>query len=891
MLIAKMFEWACNWFFGVYYDYRFNYIIPIVLTIIAIYGCLPLLILQEEFRKVVLQKYFNHVCVSIGIMVMGLIGGIVTSKIITIPMSVILLVSLLLALFWMILFIWYRNRREIIKEFLVYTGVYMQIISFLLAMQGLLSIKEIIVIILIGFIQINYSYKCECVNDSVSTNRSNAINDPALIFPSRKYQLTTLENEIIGCIDNKESKTFCISGRWGEGKTSFINSLLKSISDNVSKNKNYTIESIAIDPKIYDNKQKMLIEFRQQYQEILRRNRLYSGKISNFNIYINSFLSILGEVNIIQKITNYLVSRVQVNSNINGNVLEIRKIKLLIIVDDLDRVIDNVVLEVLSFLKEVLDLEGIIKIIGLSDENLSEYLRSEYLSKYIQHSERLLRLTFDELYDSYINKSYILNIGEMGRKEQKFIIMRVLNRIGELGTVTRRDMENPRKFFYFMDQISFFRSYIRDEIKKNFQIDGFSKIIFESAARIALVKVFSPEDFQHILRLNIQEHKECFSEIDKYIIDFKENGEDSKRAFIPLYIDFQSKIISSNEETIDNYTIEELLKIVPNTMLSLLHYKPVDSVFTKNLKEAILTGKIQENDKRHYLDLIMNQNISCEERTRILKRLMEYFGGRKDNSFFIDLAEIIKGIVFNSETLIIFEKYVCMLKSLLESELIEFRKEALDFTPIKIGIFNNMEKILKGLSEVYKEPYNFMKEYDYDISLKFEENLNKFIVGNFKTFLEDVYNYINSYGKCDSFEELYGLLVRYYELGRELENGFTFTGVKQYGIDYVRILNKEGRYDESLEILVSMMEKVLDRDEAFLLSYRIVEAAVSVVDNKQAEFYFTKEILTNFINFCDNNSIVEQFKMAESKEFLLLFRMKVELFLHKSFSDEELFYE
>lgn len=242
------------------------------------------------------------------------------------------------------------------------------------------------------------------------------------LYDSRKRQLEAIEK----IIKESEYKDFAISinGEWGSGKSELIEALM----DRSEQQPNYYI---YIKPMIVDTQESLIKEFQKSLCNIMNEIGIYCGRNSSLEKYFNE-VSQLIQINNKVSISNLIIKedkdmsyrKLKYDLQRDINLLLTDNKRLVVVIDDFDRVDENKQLGILSFIKEIIDFKGCIVLFALDYNNLEnkEVLTSEYLEKFIATKIQLVNVDFQELVlyhseaelniKSYINNKQVLSILE-----------------------------------------------------------------------------------------------------------------------------------------------------------------------------------------------------------------------------------------------------------------------------------------------------------------------------------------------------------------------------------------------------------------------------------------------------------------------------------------------
>lgn len=183
---------------------------------------------------------------------------------------------------------YYKNCGEVINRTNIICIGIMECAVLLLAIMGRLEVVELLAA---GIVCITLKMANVFMTTCIRTRFKYKINTNTLmkdcpvsqerdLFESRKRQLDSLCKELDKFCG--EPYAVAISGKWGSGKTSFVNALKEKLSEAEFVNVECSIE--------YDIKA-VLKDITSQIQEIYRRNNVYVGK----NGVINKYFKKIGE--------------------------------------------------------------------------------------------------------------------------------------------------------------------------------------------------------------------------------------------------------------------------------------------------------------------------------------------------------------------------------------------------------------------------------------------------------------------------------------------------------------------------------------------------------------------------------------------------------------------
>lgn len=225
------------------------------------------------------------------------------------------------------------------------------------------------------------------------------------LFENRKSQCNLVTNIIKNksIIDNGYS--ICIAGEWGSGKTSFIEAVL----DKLQKDK-ITYSEIRINALELENINTLIEYYFSSLRNILDEKGAYSGFKSEYKEMVNSFLKLASS----ESISNYFTNKLYTQTDYRNNIKELDKLikdimkkeRIVIVVDDLDRCSDEKAIEVLFFTKEIATMSNCI---------------SFYLIDYDKFLQKAAIVAFGEGFlDKFFNRIVAINKADYNEILKKF---------------------------------------------------------------------------------------------------------------------------------------------------------------------------------------------------------------------------------------------------------------------------------------------------------------------------------------------------------------------------------------------------------------------------------------------------------------------------------------
>ena len=306
---------------------------------------------------------------------------------------------------------------------------------------------------------------------------------------------------------NENSLTIGIVGKWGSGKTSFINMVLESFKGN----NNYIV--IKFNPWNISSRKQLISDFFLQLSnniekkgsnEIIEAIGKSLGTLSKFFkplgfIPALSVLSTIGDIT--EKASEFINEYVEsekedlesLKDNINNELTNFDK-KIIIVIDDIDRLCDDEIREIFQLVKSIADFKNTIYILSYDREIVTKALDKtqqdkgeEYLEKIVQVPLVLPYISKSDLDKIFINRLNItINIPDEEYDNSYFSEI-YYNGLAE-------NFENLRDIERYMNVFSLGINLAREELNINDYIV------------ITLIKVFEPDLYEYI-----KNNKEYFS--------------------------------------------------------------------------------------------------------------------------------------------------------------------------------------------------------------------------------------------------------------------------------------------------------------------------------------------------------------------------------------------
>lgn len=337
---------------------------------------------------------------------------------------------------------------------------YISMISTINEPSDISNLIACILFYLIIFNKYRFDKKEEKTEEEINELSDEAVYSKDKLFETRKKELEYIVNYFnidISKID--EPFAISISGKWGEGKSSLTNVLKKELDDK------YII--FDIQPMVTDTRDGLIKYFFSNLEKQFIYYGLLVGNGSSIESYFSSILKLIdnkGLISIKQEVKDIKSSKFylrdkkkDLQEDIKALIKESKK-EILIIIDDFDRIDDNVKYSVLTFIKEIINFNGIKSLILLDYSTLKggteNKITYEFLEKFINKRFELSRLSIDEILEYYENiliehsdeakdslDTELDKLIKSIRPEIDNIISSIENKIGKY----EKDLENSNK--------------------------------------------------------------------------------------------------------------------------------------------------------------------------------------------------------------------------------------------------------------------------------------------------------------------------------------------------------------------------------------------------------------------------------------------------------------
>ena len=259
------------------------------------------------------------------------------------------------------------------------------------------------------------------------------------LYHGRKEIIEMITTEIGKMKDDEHSFAIGLEGGWGLGKST----LFRHIKENLSKEdgNGLAIETLEFSPWAFPEGKNLSIEFLFELRKILSK---YSFRA---RFVVNSYISVLtsnyslGAIRLIAELLFPRESLTCVKEKLNKLIL-FHKIKLVVFIDDLDRLDKNEIAEVFKMLRNTGDIANTIYIVAYDRLNVERF--DEFCKGFL---DKIINVEIDLTpFDSSILLEYLINDIKDDFKEPLFNEESGFSNILELQRypLIIRDICNPR---------------------------------------------------------------------------------------------------------------------------------------------------------------------------------------------------------------------------------------------------------------------------------------------------------------------------------------------------------------------------------------------------------------------------------------------------------------
>ncbi len=614
---------------------------------------------------------------------------------------------------------------------------------------------------------------------------------------------------------NKDSLTIGIVGKWGSGKTSFINMVL----ENFKENDKYIV--IKFNPWNISSRKQLISDFFLQLSNNIKKENKSDkiigtigkslGTLSKFFKPLGLIppLSLLGTIgDITEKVSEFINEYLEaekedletLKDNINQELEDLDK-KLLIVIDDIDRLCDEEIREIFQLVKSIADFKNTIYILSYDREIVAKALDKtqqdkgeEYLEKIVQVPIELPNITKLELENIFLKK-----IEQLIEDKEKELDYQYLNK---LLYIMPQIFNNIREIERYINSISLGIYYAKRELNI---CDYLS---------INLIKFFETDLYNYILKSEKiffeKEIKKDF--LDKLEYYYKKSQKIEER-FLKLIVTWMLPVIN-NKKKITFKSLEKNKRL--NSPKYFYNYfklnfseveinedeirKLRDFSTKKDLEELFNKNDEKKLNLIKKIDIILDE-ISEERRIKLLK----YIFSIADDINFIDKIEG-------------YDNYVS--KNIYESEIITIIVKI--FKSLKLeNKYNKIKEILLAKKSSFYLSFLVLKE----LNIVLTENKIKKIT-----------------------DELVNIIIKRSEEAKKVFKNFYLILEFIYNeVDYSTSISIFHNYIKNKNLLIPIAKEFIEPD---------INIALNKIIKKEKKFY--KELFEQFYNYHEFLKLIDE---------------------------------
>ncbi len=197
--------------------------------------------------------------------------------------------------------------------------------------------------------------------------------------------------------ESKESLVISIEGEWGSGKTTFIN-FFKELIKNRTSNNNFMYEFIHFNPWLITNTEQVVKLFFEELQKVILSNSV-DAKVKEFKKDFKRFTSYFVpddiSIGINSTKVKYNIAKLfksetktleELKRDINSYLSQL-SVKIIIVIDDIDRLTDAETEHIFRLVKGVADFDNLVYILSYDKAIVSQSLekfKSENGQRYLE---------------------------------------------------------------------------------------------------------------------------------------------------------------------------------------------------------------------------------------------------------------------------------------------------------------------------------------------------------------------------------------------------------------------------------------------------------------------------------------------------------------------------
>lgn len=651
-------------------------------------------------------------------------------------------------------------------------------------------------------------------------------------------------------IDNGKCLTISLMGKWGSGKSSIINMVKdywdKDESDNIV---------IDFNPWYFSNQDNLFFQFFNELSNVSEKD--FTDKINKDNLKrLGKSLINMTSVNLKLGIVDIDVdpevstevdnqeSLLNLKKEISNEFEKLDK-NVIIIMDDIDRLSDNEIKQILMLVKSLADFPNVIYILLFDKDavvgslnNLKVHAPNEFIEKIIQ-----IPIVVPEIRKSQLDNLILIHLGEFYEKYHDEVDFE--KDLLDIYSYLRLFFDNLRDLYCYLNIINFYFSVIKDDVNIN--------------------------DFMLILALQLFEHK-IYNEIkinrDLFLVlgknqKFSENSgcRDKISKIINLHSKLSKmdvrKILLKLFPKIKNYCKSNSIVTVEELKISNENY--FENYFALNLDsgdiEIYSVDLFKLNDSNRISEIFLEYN-----KNNRTKELFDLIINRMDDIFLNNAQYFIDSLIDIGDLLKIsdapFLHKNIYVSRILEDLLKKYKNNSERFSVLENAINNSENSLYVAI--------DFLSDQDFIY--------NRFDYANDKN---DVSKALLNEEDLDKLEEIMVLKIRQWD-----ENGRLW-----FSPDLEGILYSWGYWDRETDVVKRVEEFNLEGKNSLIFAkgFRNVTSTLmhsgSIPEISQKFnlnsmlMYFEDidELRNNYIKVCVNESLND-----EEKEIYQSLLMQIE---------------
>ena len=246
--------------------------------------------------------------------------------------------------------------------------------------------------------------------------------NPIRDFSEDRLERTSFSKQLAKAIcryNQKDGLVIGLYGKWGNGKTSVINLVLQEISSISTQYKNPPIV-VSFNPWNYSDRDNLILRFFQclKSQIDIKGTTELKNEIGDLLVKYSKLFGVLSLVpgggnglsNVLQTTSNLIGEFMVQTDSIDDTrdsikkILKKRKQKIIVIIDDIDRLSNNQIRDIFHMVKQVADFPNIVYLMAMDYDIVVKALEEihqcngrEYLEKIVQVSFEIPRINNKDL--------------------------------------------------------------------------------------------------------------------------------------------------------------------------------------------------------------------------------------------------------------------------------------------------------------------------------------------------------------------------------------------------------------------------------------------------------------------------------------------------------------